>query len=67
MTRPSLYQYINDGGANECIATHVKFISLPLLTNISELPSILARETAKEQKNEKNVFILFLFWKMLQN
>jgi hypothetical protein len=44
---------MNDGGAGACRATHVKFISLPLLMCNSELPKIFAFETEKNKKKAK--------------
>lgn len=37
----------------DCIARHVKLISLPLLINSSGLPRIFARDTFETNKREK--------------
>jgi hypothetical protein len=39
---------MNDGGAGAWSATHVKFISLPLLIYSSGLPKIFALETGNK-------------------
>lgn len=52
---------MNEGGAGEYMATHVKLISLPLLMNISELPRIFAFDTANGK--EKYCVLLFVLRK----
>lgn len=52
-------QYIYEGGAGACRATHVKFMSLPLFINNSGFPKIFAFETVNKQVKKKIVLLNF--------
>lgn len=51
---------MNDGGPGASYATHVRFISLPLLMKTSLLPRISARETRIKDERDRKTTTTFM-------